>query len=87
MTKHDDVARDQDGLGCGEAIWVTYHLFYQAWKYFKWRDKTDGSDKMVHGDVEVARMLEWLHFGGLGNPWSCGVLIMSNSWIWLFLIV
>jgi hypothetical protein len=56
VTKHDEVARDQDGLGCGEAIWVTYHLFYEAWKYFKWRDKTDGSDKMVHGDVEVARI-------------------------------
>ena len=40
VTKHDEVARDQDGLGCGEAICVTCHLFYQAWKYFKWRDKT-----------------------------------------------
>ncbi|KAL4564706.1 hypothetical protein LXL04_028774 [Taraxacum kok-saghyz] len=32
VKKHDEVARDQDGLGCGEAMWLTCHLFYQAWK-------------------------------------------------------
>ena len=51
MTRMADVAVNKDGVGCGEAIKVTWNLINQAWCYFKMKTKLAGIEARVHGDV------------------------------------
>ena len=49
MTRMADAAWNKDGVGCGEAINVTWHLINQAWCYFKMKTKLAGIETRVHG--------------------------------------
>ncbi|KAL4583363.1 hypothetical protein LXL04_007934 [Taraxacum kok-saghyz] len=51
MTRMADVAMNKDGVGCGEAIKVTWNLINQAWCYFKRKTKLAGIEARVHGNV------------------------------------
>ena len=50
MTRMADVAGNKDGVGCGEAIKVTWHLVNQAWCYFKMKTKLARIETRVHGN-------------------------------------
>ncbi|KAL4583342.1 hypothetical protein LXL04_007912 [Taraxacum kok-saghyz] len=80
VTKHDEVARDQDGLGCGEAIWVTCHLFYQAWKYFKWRDKTGWNRDKGAWERYFGQGLKIMHVN-FGIQWLGAIQISSMQYV------
>ncbi|KAL4583362.1 hypothetical protein LXL04_007933 [Taraxacum kok-saghyz] len=51
MTRMADVVMNKDGVGCGEAIKVTWNLINQAWCYFKRKTKLAGIEARVHGNV------------------------------------